>query len=48
VPDLRRLARRLPRGEVEVIPDTDHFFWKREREAAKLIGEFVERTMLSS
>lgn len=48
VPDLRRLARRLPRSEVEVIPDTDHFFWKREREAAQLIGDFVERTMLSS
>ena len=48
IPDLTRLARRLPRGEVEVIPDTDHFFWKREREAAKLIGDFVERTMLSS
>ncbi len=48
VPDLRRLARRLPRGEVEVIADTDHFFWKREREAAKLIGEFVGRSMLSS
>ncbi|HEY7282182.1 MAG TPA: alpha/beta fold hydrolase [Actinomycetota bacterium] len=45
VPDLSRLARRLPHGEVEVIPDTDHFFWKREREAAKLIGEFVERAL---
>jgi alpha/beta superfamily hydrolase len=48
VPDLTRLARRLPRGEVEIIADTDHFFWKREREAAQLIGDFVERAMLSS
>jgi len=45
VPDLQRLARRLPRGEVEVVRDTDHFFWKREREVAKLIGDFVERSL---
>jgi alpha/beta superfamily hydrolase len=48
VPDLRRLARRLPRGEVEVLAGTDHFFWKREREAAKLIGDFVERAIVPS
>jgi alpha/beta superfamily hydrolase len=47
VPDLRRLARRLPRGEVVILPDTDHFFWKREREAARLIGDFVDRTVLT-
>jgi len=45
VPDLQRLARRLPRGAVEVVPDTDHFFWKREREVARLIGDFVERSL---
>lgn len=45
VPDLQRLARKLPRGEVEVVADTDHFFWKREREVAKLIGDFVERSL---
>jgi alpha/beta superfamily hydrolase len=44
VPDLRRLARRLPRGEVVILPDTDHFLWKREREAAQIIGDFVDRT----
>jgi uncharacterized protein len=47
VPDLRRLARRLPRGEVEILPDTDHFFHKREREVARLIGEFVERSVFA-
>src|SRR5439155_3096143 len=31
VPDLKRLARRLPRGEVAIVPDTDHFLWRRER-----------------
>ena len=45
VPDLRRLARRLPRGEVTILPDTDHFLWKREREAAEVIGEFAERAL---
>jgi len=48
VPDLRRLARRLPRGEVAILPDTDHFLWKREREAAEIIGEFLERTVLGA
>jgi alpha/beta superfamily hydrolase len=43
VPDLQRLARRLPRGEVEIVPNSDHFLWKREREAATIIGEFLER-----
>jgi alpha/beta superfamily hydrolase len=48
VPDLRRLARRLPKGEVEILPDTDHFLWKREREAAKVIGDFFERSAFVS
>ena len=45
VPELRRLARRLPKGEVVIVPDTDHFLWKREREAAQVIGEFVDRVL---
>jgi uncharacterized protein len=45
-PELTRLGRRLPRGEVLVLPDTDHFFWRREREVATAIGEFVEREVL--
>jgi alpha/beta superfamily hydrolase len=48
VPELKRLARRLPRGEVAILPDTDHFLWKREREAAKIIGDFVERSIFGS
>jgi len=46
-PELTRLGRKLPRGEVLVLPDTDHFFWRREREVADRIGEFVERSVLS-
>ncbi len=45
IPDLRGLARRLPGASVHVVPGTDHFFWKREREAAAEIGEFAERVL---
>jgi len=45
VPELRRLARRLPRGEVEIVGSTDHFFWKRERDVARIVGEFLERSL---
>jgi uncharacterized protein len=42
LPDLKSLARRLPNARIEVIPNTDHFFWKLEREAARFVGEFAE------
>ena len=42
VPDVKALGRRLTRATVEVVPGTDHFFWKREREAARLVGRFAE------
>jgi alpha/beta superfamily hydrolase len=45
VPDARRLASRFPNAEVAVLPDTDHFFWHREREAAERIGDFVKRAL---
>jgi uncharacterized protein len=47
VPDLKRLARRLPRAEVRIVANSDHFLWKREREAAKIVGEFFERVLTS-
>ena len=45
LPELRRLAHRIPGAELEVIPDTDHFFWKREQEVADRIGGFAERLL---
>jgi alpha/beta superfamily hydrolase len=42
LPELRRLARRIPGAQLAVITDTDHFFWKREREVADRIGAFAE------
>jgi alpha/beta superfamily hydrolase len=44
VPDLRRLERQIPNAELVVIPDTDHFFWRRERDVATAIGDFADRT----
>jgi uncharacterized protein len=46
VPELKSLARRLPQATVEIIRGTDHFFWKREREVATLVGEFASRALL--
>lgn len=43
VPDLRRLERQIPNAELVVIPDTDHFFWRQEREVAEAIGDFADR-----
>ena len=46
LPELRRLARRIPAAQMVVIPNTDHFFWKREREVAERIGVFAETALL--
>ena len=48
LPDLRGLRRRLPRATVRTLADADHFFWRREREAAKIVGEFAEEALLRS
>jgi hypothetical protein len=44
-PELEGLARSLPRAEISIVPGTDHFFWRREQEAAALIGGFAERLL---
>lgn len=43
LPDLRALGRKLPHATVTVVKGTDHFFWRREREAAGLVGEFAAK-----
>lgn len=40
-PALRALEERLPRAEVRVLPDADHFFARREREVAQAVGDFL-------
>jgi uncharacterized protein len=44
-PELRSLARKLPPAEVVIVTGTDHFFWRRERELAGLIGDFADRVL---
>jgi pimeloyl-ACP methyl ester carboxylesterase len=47
VPELRALARRLPKAAVTVVKGTGHFFPKREREVARIVGRFAEAAVLS-
>lgn len=41
--DLRIFSEGFPDVEVVVVPGTDHYFWRRERHAAEVIGSFAER-----
>ena len=47
-PELRNLAGWVSRGEVVVVPETDHFFGRREREVAELVGDWVGRALQTS
>jgi uncharacterized protein len=44
-PRLQTLATQLPAAEVVVLPGTDHFLWRREKEAAAVIGAFASRAL---
>jgi len=46
VPDLRSLGRKLSRATVEIIRGTDHFFFRREREAARAVAGFAVGQLL--
>ena len=46
--DLRSLSGWIPRGEVHVVPGTDHFFGQREREVAALAGAWAESALQMS
>jgi hypothetical protein len=39
---LERLAAALPSAQTQILPGTDHYLWRREREAAERIGAFAE------
>ena len=45
VPELEWLARRLPDATVEIVAGADHYFGKREREAADIVAGFAERLL---
>jgi pimeloyl-ACP methyl ester carboxylesterase len=42
---VRALARDLALGEVALVPGTDHHLWRREGEAAAIVGAFAERVV---
>jgi alpha/beta superfamily hydrolase len=48
VPELLVLAGRLPRSNVEIVSNANHYFAKREKEAARLVGEFARRAVAES
>jgi alpha/beta superfamily hydrolase len=43
--DLRAYAAQFPVAEATIVAGTDHYFWRRERKAAGLIGAFAERIL---
>ena len=47
VDGMRNLASWIPGAETLVIPGTDHFFGRRERELASALGEWVEAALAS-
>jgi alpha/beta superfamily hydrolase len=46
--ELRVFATQLPDAEVAILEGTDHFLWRREKEAAGLAGGFVDRVVGAS
>ncbi|MFL5766690.1 MAG: alpha/beta hydrolase [Actinomycetota bacterium] len=45
---IRAIGASFPRGEVVILEDADHLFFRREREAAAVVGEFAERAVRSA
>jgi len=43
--ELRAYAGLFPRSEAIVLEGTDHYFWRREKEAAAIIGSFAQRLL---
>lgn len=41
-PDVESYAAGFPQANVRIVAGTDHYFWRREREAAAIVGGFVE------
>jgi hypothetical protein len=40
--ELHAMGQDFRHARVEILPDTDHYLWRREREAAAVIGGFVD------
>jgi alpha/beta superfamily hydrolase len=46
--DLRAYGEAFPDAEVVIVEGTDHYFWRREKEAAGVIGAFADRRLPSA
>lgn len=46
--ELGAMGQTLRRARVEILPGTDHYLWRREREAASLIGELVDEVLTAT
>jgi uncharacterized protein len=46
-PRLEQFGVALPNAEVVIVPGTDHFLWRREKEVAQAVGSFAERVLFS-
>ena len=42
---LRTIGTEFKIARVDILEGTDHYLWRREREAATLIGEFVDEVV---
>jgi alpha/beta superfamily hydrolase len=40
--ELRDYGARFPDARTEIVAGTDHYFWRREREAAAIVGAFAD------
>jgi alpha/beta superfamily hydrolase len=43
--ELRAYAAAFPDARAEIVPGTDHYFWRRERDAAVIIGAFADEVL---
>jgi alpha/beta superfamily hydrolase len=41
-PEVESYAAAFPQATVRIVTGTDHYFWRREREAAAIVGGFVQ------
>ncbi len=43
--EVRAFAASFPHGEAVILPGTDHYLWRREKEAAGVVGAFADRVL---
>ena len=48
VADVQGFAASVPDGRLHVIAGTDHYLWRREREAAAVVGAFAEKVVAAA